>query len=48
MDTGIVEIDSLDREILKRLQSDSRTSFLEIARELGVAGGTIQDRKSVV
>jgi Lrp/AsnC family transcriptional regulator for asnA, asnC and gidA len=44
VDNQIVEIDSLDREILKRLQSDSRTSFLEIARELGVAGGTIHAR----
>lgn len=41
---AIVEIDSLDREILKRLQRDSRTSFLEIARDLGVAGGTIHAR----
>lgn len=44
MDTATVEIDSLDREILKRLQSDGRATFLEISRELGVAGGTIHAR----
>jgi len=38
------EIDALDGEILKRLQSDARASYLEIARELGVAGGTIHAR----
>lgn len=38
------EIDKLDREILRRLQADSRRPFLEIARELGVAGGTIHAR----
>lgn len=38
------EIDNLDREILKRLQADSRTPFLEIARDLDVAGGTIHAR----
>lgn len=39
-----VEIDSLDREILKKLQADSRRPYLEIARELGVSGGTIHAR----
>lgn len=38
------EIDKLDREILRRLQADSRRPFLEIARELGVAGGTVHAR----
>jgi Lrp/AsnC family transcriptional regulator for asnA, asnC and gidA len=38
------EIDSLDRQILRRLLADSRTPFLEIARDLGVSGGTIHAR----
>jgi Lrp/AsnC family transcriptional regulator for asnA, asnC and gidA len=38
------EIDSLDREILKKLQVEARTSYLEIAREFGVAGGTVHAR----
>jgi Lrp/AsnC family transcriptional regulator for asnA, asnC and gidA len=38
------QIDSIDRHILRRLQEDSRTPYLEIARELGVAGGTIHTR----
>lgn len=37
-------IDSLDRKIIKYLQEDSRRSFLDIARELGVAGGTVHSR----
>lgn len=37
-------IDSLDRSILRKLQSDARSSYLEIAREFGVAGGTIHAR----
>ncbi len=38
------EIDSVDRDILKSLQADSRKPFLEIARELKVSGGTIHTR----
>lgn len=38
------QIDSLDREILRRLQADSRTPFLEIARDLTVSGGTVHAR----
>jgi Lrp/AsnC family transcriptional regulator for asnA, asnC and gidA len=38
------EIDSLDRKILRKLQVDARASYLEIAREFGVAGGTIHGR----
>lgn len=38
------EIDSLDRKILRHLQRDSRKPFLEIARDLGVSGGTIHAR----
>ena len=38
------EIDNLDLRILSHLQTDSRTPFLEIARELKVSGGTIHAR----
>lgn len=38
------EIDNLDLKILGYLQADSRTPFLEIARALKVAGGTIHAR----
>ena len=38
------EIDSLDRQILSLLRSDSRLAYLEIARELDVSGGTIHQR----
>lgn len=39
-----LKIDNLDREILRRLQSDARRSFQDIARELIVSGGTIHVR----
>jgi Lrp/AsnC family transcriptional regulator for asnA, asnC and gidA len=38
------KLDKLDKEILRRLLSDSRESFQELARELGVSGGTIHVR----
>jgi Lrp/AsnC family transcriptional regulator for asnA, asnC and gidA len=38
------QIDSLDKKILGMLRSDSRLAYLEIARELGVSGGTIHQR----
>ena len=38
------EIDNLDRSILRILQKDARTPYLEIARELDVSGGTIHVR----
>lgn len=38
------EIDDLDRGILRRLQADGRAHFLDLARELGVSGGTIHAR----
>lgn len=38
------EIDKLDRQILRRLQADARTPYVEIARELDVSGGTIHVR----
>jgi Lrp/AsnC family transcriptional regulator for asnA, asnC and gidA len=37
-------IDSLDKKILDALRADSRLPYLEIARELGVSGGTIHQR----
>ena len=38
------EIDSLDRKILKILQSDAKVPFSEIAQKLIVSGGTIHQR----
>lgn len=38
------EIDSIDKSILELLRADSRTPYLEIARELGVSGGTVHQR----
>jgi Lrp/AsnC family transcriptional regulator, regulator for asnA, asnC and gidA len=38
------QIDDTDREILRILQGDARASYLEIARKLGVSGGTIHAR----
>ncbi|MFH1845265.1 MAG: Lrp/AsnC ligand binding domain-containing protein [bacterium] len=38
------EIDSLDRDILRLLRDDARRPFLEVARQLGVSGGTIHQR----
>lgn len=38
------EIDSLDRKMLNMLREDSRRPYLEIARELGVSGGTVHQR----
>ncbi len=44
MKTEKYKIDKLDRDILRHLQGDARKPFLEIARELGVSGGTIHQR----
>lgn len=38
------KLDSLDRQILEKLQQNARQSFQEIARELIVSGGTIHVR----
>ncbi len=38
------QIDSMDRQLLNLLRHDSRRPYLEIARELGVSGGTIHQR----
>lgn len=38
------EVDKLDFEVLRHLQLDARKPFIEIARELGVSGGTIHQR----
>ena len=37
-------MDSFDKGIIQRLSIDSRTSFLSIARDLGVSEGTIRQR----
>jgi DNA-binding Lrp family transcriptional regulator len=39
-------VDELDLKIIKELRKDSRLSYREIARRLGVAVGTIQSRVS--
>ncbi|TFG81454.1 MAG: AsnC family transcriptional regulator [Spirochaetales bacterium] len=44
MDDSVCHIDDIDRSILRKLQLDARASYLEIARELGVSGGTIHAR----
>jgi len=38
------QIDSTDRKILRILQNDARTPFLEIARKLKCSGGTVHSR----
>jgi len=40
------ELDDLDRNILLELQKDFRKPFQEIARDLGVSGGTVHVRYS--
>lgn len=44
MDELHCTIDEIDRAILRNLQSDARESFIEIARNLGVSGGTVHAR----
>ena len=44
MDELHCTIDEIDRAILRILQSDARESFIEIARNLGVSGGTVHAR----
>lgn len=44
MDELRCTIDEIDRAILRNLQSDARESFIEIARNLGVSGGTVHAR----
>ena len=38
------QIDDLDKKILKKLISDARTPYLEIARDSGVSGAAIHQR----
>lgn len=38
------QIDGTDKEILRILQDNSKTPFLEIARRLGLSGATIHER----
>jgi len=42
--THSIEIDDIDRQIIKMLQADGRVPFLTIANELGLAEGTIRRR----
>ena len=39
-----IEIDGIDKVILRALMSDARTPILEIARQLGVSGAAIHQR----
>ncbi|WP_412462918.1 Lrp/AsnC ligand binding domain-containing protein [Halobacteriovorax sp. RT-2-6] len=38
------EIDSIDKKIIKLMEKDARMPFLEMARKIGVSGGTIHQR----
>jgi Lrp/AsnC family transcriptional regulator for asnA, asnC and gidA len=44
MEENLCQLDDTDRQILHLLQQDARASYLEIARGLGVSGGTIHAR----
>jgi DNA-binding Lrp family transcriptional regulator len=44
MERGMIVIDDLDRQILTLLQKDARLSYREIAKELGIAVGTVYNR----
>jgi Lrp/AsnC family transcriptional regulator for asnA, asnC and gidA len=39
-----VELDETDREILRILQSDARTPFSEVARQIDMSSATVHDR----
>ncbi|RLM57445.1 Lrp/AsnC family transcriptional regulator [Halobellus sp. Atlit-31R] len=41
-----MELDETDREILRILQSDARTPFSEIARQIEMSSATVHDRVS--
>ncbi|MBC9797438.1 Lrp/AsnC ligand binding domain-containing protein [Sinomicrobium weinanense] len=40
----VVEIDGIDKEILRSLMSDARKPILEIARKVGISGAAIHQR----
>ena len=39
-----IEIDGIDKEILRNLMNDARTPVLEIARNLGISGTAVHQR----
>ncbi len=41
---NIVQIDGIDKEILRDLMSDARKPILEIARKIGISGAAIHQR----
>ncbi|MFD0861065.1 Lrp/AsnC ligand binding domain-containing protein [Sungkyunkwania multivorans] len=41
---NIVEIDGIDKEILRNLMEDARKPILEIARKVGISGAAIHQR----
>jgi Lrp/AsnC family transcriptional regulator, regulator for asnA, asnC and gidA len=45
-DLGARQLDAVDRAIISQLQVDGRRPFAAIARELGVAEGTVRSRVS--
>lgn len=40
----IVEIDGIDKEVLRNLMEDARKPILEIARKIGISGAAIHQR----
>ncbi len=41
---NIVEVDGIDKEILRHLMEDARKPILEIARNIGISGAAIHQR----
>lgn len=39
-----IEIDGIDKQILRALMEDARTPILEIARQVGISGAAIHQR----
>src|SRR5487761_2362370 len=41
---GVPAMDDLDRRLIALLRADARTTVMELARDLGIARGTVQNR----
>ncbi|MCB0382201.1 MAG: AsnC family protein, partial [Psychroserpens sp.] len=39
-----IQIDGIDKKILRALMTDARTPILEIARQVGISGAAIHQR----
>ena len=48
METGSIELDNVDLQIINLLQEDSRLSFSKIAKKLGIAVGTAYNRVKIL